>query len=212
MMRGSRPWLVTLGAVAALAGATPVRAAAPDSSAAFSYTASAVFYILEDEDDYLVPMFYANRGMLHLEARYQYEDLHTVSLWAGATWSGGKRWWWEATPMAGIVFGDTDGAAPGLEATLGYRALDWYAEAEYLVDFESGDDNFFYAWSELSVRPGESWRVGLVGQRTRAYKSDVEVDRGFLAGAGAGRFSCTVYAFNLDRDAPFVALQAGVDF
>jgi hypothetical protein len=211
-MRAPNRWWVLLAGQVALAGVAPVRAAEPDSSLAFSYTASALFYILEDEDDYLVPMFYANRGMLHLEARYQYEDLHTVSLWAGATWSGGEHWWWEATPMAGIVFGDTDGAAPGLEAALGYRALDWYTEAEYLVAFDSSDGDFLYAWSELSVRPREWWRVGLVGQRTRVYESDLEVDRGFLAGAEAGRFTCTVYAFNPDRDAPFLALQAGVDF
>jgi len=204
--------VLALVAVAAPAAAAGGDGEAADSSRAVSYSASLIGYLFDGGDDYLVPIFYADAGRLHLEARYQYEGLRTASLWGGATWSGGSDLTWQVTPMAGIVFGDADGAAPGLEGELAYGAFEWYAEAEYVFDFGDREDNFFYMWSEWSFYPRESWRVGLVGQRTRAYESDLEVDRGPLAGAFVHRFSFTIYAFNLDRDAPFVAVQAGAEF
>ncbi len=42
--------------------------------------------------------------------------------------------------------------------------------------------SFFYSWSELSVSPVDWFRFGLVGQRTRAYQTDVDIQRGLLVG------------------------------
>jgi hypothetical protein len=60
----------------------------------------------------------ADRGWLHLETRYNYENLETGSAWVGYNFSGGEKLKWEFTPMLGGVFGNTTGVAPGYEFRL----------------------------------------------------------------------------------------------
>jgi hypothetical protein len=48
-------------------------------------------YIVPDQDGYFSPTLAADREWLHLEARYNYEDLRTGSLWAGYNFSVGKK-------------------------------------------------------------------------------------------------------------------------
>ena len=50
----------------------------PDDKA-WSLTASAYTYFVPDSGDYVQPTFSADRGWLHLEARYNYEALHAGS-------------------------------------------------------------------------------------------------------------------------------------
>ena len=47
-------------------------------------------YIIPNGTSYVNPVFTADRHWLHLEARYNYENLHTGSLWAGTTDSSEK--------------------------------------------------------------------------------------------------------------------------
>src|SRR5438034_7336511 len=49
----------------------------------------------------------ADRGWLHLETRYNYENLETGSVWVGYNFSGGEKLQWEFTPILGGVFGNT---------------------------------------------------------------------------------------------------------
>jgi len=56
----------------------------PDSPPSkWKFSAWADVFILPDEPDIFNPTFYARTDKLHLEARYNYEDMNTVSLWAG---------------------------------------------------------------------------------------------------------------------------------
>ena len=74
---------------------------------AWSFSASAYTYIVPDFQEYVQPTFTADRDWLHLEARYNYENLETGSAWVGYNFSGGKKLEWEFTPMLGGVFGNT---------------------------------------------------------------------------------------------------------
>ncbi len=78
---------------------------------AWSFSATA--YIVPDFQEYVQPTFSADRGWLHLEARYNYENLETGSAWVGYNFSGGEKLEWEFTPMLGGVFGNTTGITPG---------------------------------------------------------------------------------------------------
>ena len=42
-------------------------------------------------------------------------------------------------------------------------------------------DSYFYAWSELGFRPVEWLRVGVAGQRTKAYGGERDIQRGPFA-------------------------------
>ena len=89
-----------------------------------------------EDDHFLLPIFRADRGPLHLEGRYQYEDRHTGSAWLGWTLEAGKKVHLEVVPMAGAVFGRTNGVAPGLELTLSWKSVELYSENEYVFGFK----------------------------------------------------------------------------
>src|SRR5438105_11307285 len=57
---------------------------------AWSFSASASTYIVPDDQEYVQPTLSADRGWLHLEARYNYENLETGSVWVGYNFGGGE--------------------------------------------------------------------------------------------------------------------------
>ena len=154
----------------------------------------------------------ADRGWLHLEGRYNYEDLHTGSAWFGYNLSGGDTLAWEVTPMMGGVFGRTNGIAPGGKGSLSWWKLEAYSEGEYVFDLGDSSDSFFYNWSELTIAPVSWLRAGMVTQRTRVYETEREIQRGFLVGFSYGALNFTTYVFNPDDSKPIVVLGAGVTF
>src|SRR5690349_10797432 len=115
------------------------------ASASWKFSAWGDFFILPDEKDFVNPTFYARHKNLHLEGRYNYEDRNTASLWAGRRFEFGHSVKFVLVPMAAIVFGNTDGMAPGLEAEIMYGKFDFYSESEYLFDFAGKENNFFYS-------------------------------------------------------------------
>jgi hypothetical protein len=178
----------------------------------WSFGASVYGYFVPEGQDYVQPTFTADHGMLHLEARYNYEQLKTASAWVGCNFSGGKTIEWEITPMLGGVFGDKTGIAPGYKGSLRWWKLDLYSEGEYVVDVGNTSESFFYNWSELTIAPVDWLRLGLVTQRTRAYQTDRDIQRGFLAGVSFKRMDLTVYVFNPDESRPTVVLGAAFHF
>ena len=179
---------------------------------AWSFSASAYTYFVPDDRNYVQPTVTADRGWLHLEARYNYEALDTGSAWVGYNFSGGEKLSWEFTPMIGGVFGDTTGIAPGYKGSLSWLKLELYSEGEYVVDTRSTSDSFFYNWSELTLAPAEWFRFGMVTQRTRVYKTDRDIQRGVLASFSFEKLSLTGYVFNPDEDKPTFVLAVGLTF
>ena len=179
---------------------------------AWSLSASVSTYIVPNDQEYVQPTVIADRGWLHLEARYNYENLETGSAWVGYNFSGGEKLEWEFTPMLGGVFGNTTGIAPGYRLSLTYWKFELSSEGEFVFDTGSSEGNFFYNWSELSISPVDWFRFGLVGQRTRAYQTDVDIQRGLLVGFSYKKIDFTTYVFNLDHGKPTWVFAVGVSF
>ncbi len=218
---GSRIAILTAGLACAASGHAPGRTeppATPDAEPtlapepAWERSLAAFAYSIPDERDYLAMTFMADHDRLHLEARYNYEDLDTVSAWVGFNLSFGEEVTLDLTPMVGGITGDTDGVAPGYELTLAWERLEFYSEGEYVLDLEDSDDDYFYTWSELTVAPAEGWRLGVVAQRTRAYDTDLDVQRGLLLGYSWGPVDLTGYIFNVGWDEPTLALSVVWNF
>ena len=114
--------------------------------------------------------------------------------------------------LGGGVFGDTRGVAPGLEITLSYKKLELYTEGEYLFDTDDRTGNFLYFWSELAYSPTDWFRAGLASQRTRAYETDLAVQRGILVGFSHKGWSLSSYVFNLGWTDPTYVVSLGVEF
>jgi hypothetical protein len=182
------------------------------AAASWDVGVSAALYALPDEEDLVQPTLRANREYLHLEARYNYEDRNATSLFLGTNFAWGQENTLALTPMLGVLFGDIHGLVPGLEADFTAGLFEAYTEAEYVVDLEDSAASFFFAWSELSVRPSERWRAGLVGQRTRVYQTDRDLQRGLLVGLSLRRLEGTVYLFNPGSDDHFTVVSLGLSF
>ena len=195
----------------AQAGAEPP-AAADAKAPSWEFTVSGYGYFVPDDKDYGVATATADRGWLHLEGRYNYEGLHAGSVWFGATFSFGETLKLDVTPMVGGVFGDTHGVAPGYHLTLSYKKLELYSEGEYLFDTDSNASSYFYNWSELTYAPLDWLRAGLVSQRTRVYKTPLDVQRGILVRAEVQSWSFTVYIFNFGWTTPTTVASVTYSF
>jgi hypothetical protein len=169
-------------------------------------------YIIPNETGYANPVFSANRTWLHLESRYNYEDLRTGSLWAGYNFAAGKKLVLDVTPMIGGVFGRTTGIAPGCEASLTYKELQLSISNEYVFDTTHKSGNFYDTWPQLTYSPSGWFRAGLVAQRTRAFHTSLDVQRGFLAGVSGKKWESTIYVFNAGFTDPSVVLELGLNF
>jgi hypothetical protein len=178
----------------------------------WSAVLSTGWYFLPDDADYIQPTLKADRSRLHLEARYAYEDRHSLSIFAGANFRFGDDVKLAVTPMFGALVGDVTGVIPAFELNFTVWRFQAYGEAEYVFNLEDSSSRFFYMWSELSVWPVDWARVGLVTQHTHAYMSERDIDRGPLIGVAFSRVAATLYLFNPEDDGHLAMLSIGVSF
>jgi hypothetical protein len=192
-------------------GQEPAPASA-STEPAWSGSVSAAWYFLPEESDYIQPTFKADRNWLHLETRYAYEDRKSLSFFGGVNFEFGKDVKLAVTPMIGGLVGDVDGIIPAAEVDFTVWRFEAYGEAEYVFDLNDSDSKFFYMWSELSVRPTEWLRAGLVTQRTRVYRTERDIQRGPLVGVSFSKIDATFYWFNPGADDHLAVLSIGVSF
>jgi hypothetical protein len=198
-----RSWWLSIAFMAAM-----VTGARSETSA----SASVYYYAVPNHDNYLQPTVRADADRLHVEARYNYEGIHTISLWGGYAFTRSKKVELTFTPMLGLIAGDTSGMAPGAELTLGWKFVDFYTEGEYVYDFDHHADSFFYSWSELVAALPMKWRVGGALQRTQTYETPREFQGGVLVGTTFGRVQVTAHVFDLDLDDQTWVFSAAMEF
>lgn len=197
-------------AFAAVAATTTALAADDDRAWEFGITAYPTF--VRGGGNYTSVIAVADRGALHLEARYSYESVGARSAFVGWTFSGGDAVTWELTPLAGGAWGDTRAFVPGFEAGVAWKRLDLYVEAEYVRDSGSRDDSYFYAWTELGFSPVEWLRLGIAGQRTRAYDNERDIQRGPFVQFTWSRVTIGGYWFNPGSDEQVFVGSIGATF
>ncbi len=209
----------TVAAVAAALACTAVgaeeaagRRAAPPAKPSWEFALTAYPTDVRGGDNYTSGIGVADRGPLHLEARYNYESVGARSAFVGWTFSGGETITWEITPLLGGAWGSVHAFVPAVEASVSWRQFDFYIEAEAVRDQREHDDSYFYAWSELGYRPAEWLRFGLAAQRTRAYGGERDIQRGPFAQLTWRRVTLGGFWFNPgSKDQVFVA-SLGVAF
>jgi hypothetical protein len=190
--------LAAIAAAPAMAdeAAVPGRRASPPSKEPWEFAITAYPPQVRGGDNTTSAIAAADRGPLHLEARYGYEMKDSRSAFVGWTFSGGETLAWELTPLVGGGWGPVRSFIPGFEASLAWGKLDFYVEAEFVRDRGEKTDSYNYAWSELGYRPLEWLRLGAVGQRTRAYGGDREFQRGPFVQVTVGPATIGGFWFN----------------
>jgi hypothetical protein len=190
--------LIAVIATPALAGEDERggRRASPPMQPSWEFAITAYPTIVRDGENYTSAIAAADRGPLHLEARYNYESIGARSAFVGWTLSGGEAITWELTPLLGGAWGTTGAFVPGLEVSVAWGKLDFYSEAEYVRASSERADSYFYAWSELGFRPVEWLRLGVAGQRTKTYGNERDIQRGPFGQVTWGPVTIGGYWFN----------------
>jgi hypothetical protein len=172
------------------------QSASPAENPSWEFALTAYPTVVRGGDNYTSAIATADRGPLHIEARYNYESVGARSAFIGWNFSGGEGITWELTPLLGGTWGTTQAFVPGLEASVAWKKFDFYVEAEYVLDSRERSESYFYAWSELGFRPVEWLRVGIAGQRTRTYNNDRDIQRGPFVQVSWERVTIGGYWFN----------------
>ena len=189
----------------------------PDSSGSsasnlWSFSLTADGYVVPHSQFFVSPTVTADREWLHLEARYNYENQRTGSIWVGYNFSFGNKLIFEVTPMIGGVFGDSTGVAPGYEVSLSYKRIVLSSSGEYVFDPKNKNESFFYSWPQLTYSPLDWFHVGLVAQRSKAYHTSFDTQRGLLVGFSYKKAEFTTYILNPGWSDPTLVLEARWSF
>ena len=192
-------------------GTTPAESK-PTTPEPWSFYFGLSGYIVPHDQSYASPTISADRRRFHFGARYNYEDKETGSLWGGYKFETGDKVLLRVTPMIGGVFGRTAGIAPGYLASLSWRKLELSAEGEFVFGTKDRTGSFFYSWTELGYSPLESCRVGVVAQRTKAYHTSLDIQRGVFFGLSRKSADFTTYVLNAGWTTPTVVLSIGYGF
>ena len=198
-------------ALAFLLLALPATAAA---QSAWTASVAVATYVFPDDDDFAQPTATADRGPLHLEVRYNSEDIGATSVFAGWNVEFGSTVKVALTPIAGFVAGSIDGGIVGVKADLSWRRFEAYAEGEFVLPGD-GQQRYLYSWSEFSVWATDWLRAGAALQRTRTFRrfrTTREIEPGLLAGVAGSRIEGTFYYFNPGSDEQYFVASISVSF
>jgi hypothetical protein len=114
--------------------------------------------------------------------------------------------------MIGGVFGRTNGIAPGCEASVTWKKLEFSINNEYVFDTTSKSGNFYYNWPQFTYTPLEWLNLGLVAQKSKTLQTRLDVQRGFFVGFTHKKFGFTTYVFNAGWTDPTVVLELNTAF
>ena len=173
------------------------RRAAPAEKPSWEFAITAYPTVVRGGENYTSAIAVADHGPLHLEARYNYESVGARSAFVGWTFSGGEAITWELTPLLGGAWGSTQAFVPALEASVAWRQLDFYIEAEYVSDSHQ------QTATAIST-PGAKWASGrsngfasgLPASAPRTYSNERDIQRGPFAQATWGPVTIGGYWFN----------------
>jgi hypothetical protein len=183
-----------------------------DSSKLWSFYAEADNYLFPTEPDILNMIAMADKDLLHLEARYNYEEMNTASVFGGMNFSWGNKLKLELTPIAGIVFGRLNGFAPGLETFLLFKAFELNSQTECVFDFSGKEGSYIYTYIQLGANLSDHIGLGITAQRTRLYQTDFDLQRGIFARYSFWKLNAEFSYYNPFSSGYFFVAMLSTDF
>ena len=190
----------------------------PDAALAhknpWGVSASLTGYFGTSHDPFAVPVLGVEYQGLYLEARYNYEDFETGSIFLGWHFEMGDEYLGaDITPLFGTVFGAIDGVAPGLLLEMSLGRWVFLSELEYVVLREASSESFVYNHSELSYELYGGLSFGILAEHSKTLGgSNRDVVPGLLAGMEGGRLNAVFYLFYPDEDEVTGAIELAFDF
>jgi hypothetical protein len=188
--------------------------AAPAEEKLWAVAASMTGYFGTSRDPYAVPVLGIEYQGLYMEARYNYEDFETGSIFLGWHFGIGDEYFGaDITPLFGAVFGQTDGVAPALLFDMSTGRFMLGNEVEYVVLSEASSESFVYSHSELSYRFPVGLSIGIVGEHSKTQgTSETDYLPGFLVGMEGHQLDVVFYLFQPGDEEALGAIELEFGF
>lgn len=169
-------------------------------------------YVKNKQMKTLVPIVnYESTRHLYVEARYNYEEVNTFSLYVGKSFSKTSDLKYSITPMLGGVVGKFKGLSSGLNAVVEFGDIFFSTQSQYTVSFIDSGSDFLFSWSELGYQPWEWFYLGVTTQQTYMPQGKtMESEPGFFIGFTAGTWTFPLYMFKPMSTSNYFVL--GVNF
>jgi hypothetical protein len=145
---------------------------------------------------YMPVMHYQHRRNWYAEARYNYEDAETFSLYLGRAFTGGKSLNYSLVPMLGGSVGRFNGISTGLNIDLELNKFFFSSQSQYSRSTSGYGDHFVYNWSELGYQSLKWLYAGLSFQHTHDRLTGNDLQPGLMIGFTFNRFSIPIYTFD----------------
>jgi hypothetical protein len=156
------------------------------------------YYVSRQNIPATVPMaHYTTAKNWYGEVRYNYEDINTVSVYAGKTFSSGDdEWSYSATPMIGGLMGTMQGGAAGANIDVSYGKLFFSTQSQYAFSMRDKMNKYFFSWSEIGVEALPWLYGGLALQQTNPYREKGAMEGGCTIGLMIKNWTIPLYIFN----------------
>lgn len=171
------------------------------------------YNMLNQQQEYMwMPILhYQARNGAYAEIRYNYEDVQTLSVYMGKTFSGGKDLKFSLTPMLGFSGGKFSGISLATNAETEWKNFYVSSQTQYSIASRKSNDNFFFSWSELGYGISDKLFAGVAIQYTRQSGSG-NLEPGFVGGIEFNNVSIPFYVFNPFNSERYFVLGINYEF
>lgn len=145
---------------------------------------------------YMPVMHYQHAKNWYAEARYNYEDEETFSLYLGRAFTGETNTFnYSIVPMLGGSMGRWKGVSTGLNINVDIDKFFFSSQSQYSRSTNTYGDHFVYDWSEVGYQSLKWLYAGLSLQHTHDRAIGHDIQPGFMVGFTFNRFTIPIYTF-----------------
>lgn len=116
-----------------------------------------------------IPQLWFYSGEYFFELRYNYEDINTISWYAGRSFTSDKKISYEILPLAGVSFGKTLSISLGQKMLFEYKNLSFESEGQFTFNLKEKNNSFLYNRSAFSYWFTEYTGIGAAHQLYSVY-------------------------------------------
>jgi len=166
-----------------------------------------LYYLRSNEAGAVVPMaYYTTTNNWYGEARYNYDETQTLSLYAGKTFSRKGAFSYSATPVIGGLMGRINGGSIGMNMDFGFENVFFSTQSQYTFSLEQRTNKYFFNWSELGYQALPWLYGGMALQQTNVYQAAGKFEPGCMLGFSVRNWTVPVYVFNQAGGDPYFVL------
>lgn len=148
----------------------------------------------------------------YFEARYNYEDLRTFSIYFGKSFYVDKKASIEFTPMVGGVVGNINGLSPGFNFALEYLRFSTESQTQYTFDLKYPGSSFFWDWTNFTFGLGKKLGVGGSVQVYLPKEGENSITAGPLVNYTIKNLLLEAYSYNFWEGHPLWAIGVQYTF